>query len=224
MNEIDTALERATGALEEGRGLEGTGFWRAVRKVRADHNLAETYAARIARIDRRAFELGVRARVSIRLGTLMLDAGIVTGLVLLAVAALTEDLLQTLAFLAGFGALLVFTHCRAHIVVGRLLGIRFTHVFLGGPPPPKPGAKTDYVTYLNTPPRARAVMHASGAVVTKLVPFVLIPYALSVEVWVGVVWILVFVGVVGIVTDVFLSTKVSDWKKVKRELGYTRGW
>ena len=32
--------------------------------------------------------------------------------------------------------------------VGRLVGIRFTDYFIGGPPPPRPGLKTDYATYL----------------------------------------------------------------------------
>jgi hypothetical protein len=66
-------------------------------------------------------------------------------------------------------------------------------------------------------------MHASGAVVTKLIPFALLPAAFEQydrRPW--MVWILLVVGVVQIFTDVVLSTKVSDWKKVKRELEAAR--
>jgi hypothetical protein len=122
------------------------------------------------------------------------------------------------AFLAGTVALIVGTHSLAHWVVGRIVGMRFTHVFLGGPKPPRPGVKTDYATYLRATPMQRAVMHASGAVVTKIVPFALIPAARSLDASPWLTWLLVVIGVVQIVTDVVLSTKLSDWKKVKREL------
>jgi hypothetical protein len=36
--------------------------------------------------------------------------------------------------------------------------------------------------------------------------------------------LLVFIGVGQIVSDVLLSTKASDWKKVKRELKAAKGW
>jgi hypothetical protein len=120
---------------------------------------------------------------------------------------------------------MIGSHSLAHFVVGRLAGMRFTHVFLGGPPPPRPGVKTDYATYLGTPPRARAVMHASGAVVTKIVPFALLPASLRLYGdWPWLTWILLAVGVVSIVTDITLSTKTSDWMKVRRELRAGRSW
>jgi hypothetical protein len=122
-------------------------------------------------------------------------------------------------FLIGLGSLIVGTHSLTHWIVGRLVGMRFTHVFLGGPPPPRPGMKTDYATYLRATPRQRAAMHASGAIVTKIVPFALLPVSLSFyDRWPWITWLLLVIGVVQIVTDVVLSTKVSDWKKVLREL------
>ena len=44
-----------------------------------------------------------------------------------------------------------------------MVGIRWTDYFLGGPPPPRPGLKSDYGTYLRADPDSRAWMHASGA-------------------------------------------------------------
>jgi len=56
------------------------------------------------------------------------------------------------------------------------------------------------------------------------VPFALLPVSLTLsDGWPWLTWTLLFIGVVQIVTDAFLSTKVSDWKKVKRELRAARG-
>jgi hypothetical protein len=65
-------------------------------------------------------------------------------------------------------------------------------------------------------------MHASGAVVTKLIPFALIPVAAAQR---QPRWLLVLLVVAGagqIVTDVVFSTRTSDWKKVRRELKAAR--
>lgn len=221
--EIETALERAERALDEGRTLRGTGFWRAVDACRREPTLAASYADRIARIDRRAFEAGVKLRVPLAPGLLGLLVTSVVGLVLVSLAYRLGPLPQALALLAGTGALLVGTHSLVHWIVGRAAGIRFTHVFLGGPPPPRPGVKTDYATYLRASPRARAAMHASAPIVTKLVPFVLIGAAEAMDAYSAVTWILVALGALQIITDITLSTKVSDWKKVRRELRAAKG-
>lgn len=216
------ALERAERALDEGRGLEGTGFWGAVSRARRDPALAGRHAERIARIDRAAFERGVRIRVPAWVGTALLAGGSAVGIAAVGVAGRLDEVVAEIVFLVGLGALLVSTHSLAHWIVGRAVGIRFTHYFLGGPPPPRPGAKTDYASYLRTPARSRALMHASGAVVTKIVPFALVPVALAADLWGGIVVLLLAVGALGILTDVVFSTKSSDWKKVRRELRAAR--
>lgn len=209
--DIDEALSRAEAALNAGGSLKGTGFWPAVDACRRERSLADTYADRIAVIDRRAFERGVRLRVPAVVGVVALTLASIVGIVLLRYAAGRDNIVT---FVIGFGALLIGTHSLTHWFIGRLFGIRFTHVFLGGPPPPRPGVKTDYATYLRATPDQRAAMHASGAIVTKLIPFVLLPFAWAP--WLR--WALIAVGIVQIITDVTLSTKSSDWKKVKREL------
>lgn len=222
---VEQALERAEEAVAGGRGLEGTGFWKAVGGARRDSSLAGEYAGRIASIDRRAFEQGVRLRVPAGLGTAVLAAGTGTGVAALVLAGGVDSrLIRSMVFLGAFGVLEVSTHSLAHWVVGRMMGMKFTYYFLGGPPPPRPGAKLDYATYLKVPPARRAVMHASGAVVTKVIPFALIPVARSLDLPGWVTLILVVVGIGQIVTDVLLSTKSSDWKKVKRELRAAKSW
>lgn len=205
--------------------MAGTGFWRAVAAARTDGRLAARFADRIGEVDRQAFERGVKLRVPAAAGTCILAAGTAAGVAAAALAPSVDGrLARTVVFLGAFGVLDVSTHSLAHWAVGRAMGMRFTHYFLGGPPPPRPGAKLDYGTYLRVPPRRRAVMHASGAVVTKLVPFAMIPAARAAGVYGWVVPLLLLVGAGQIVTDVLVSTKASDWKKVRRELAAARDW
>lgn len=222
---IERVLDRAEAAVSAGQTLQGTGFWKAVGAARRDVTLADRYAERIAVIDRRAFENGVQLRVPAGVGTALLAGASGAGVAALLLAGGVDNkLARSLLFLGALGALEVGTHSLAHWAVGRAMGMRFTHYFLGGPPPPRPGAKLDYATYLRVAPTRRAVMHASGAVVTKIVPFALIPVARSLDLSAWVVYLLVVLGAGQIVTDVLLSTKSSDWKKVKRELKAAKGW
>ena len=223
VHEIEPALDRAEHAVRVGKPLKGTGFWPAVDAVRRDPALAERFADRMGEIDRKAFEAGVSLRVPAPVGIAALAVGTAVGVVLLYVAVALSYArpwwMSMILFVAGLGAVIVGSHSLTHWLIGDVVGIRFTHVFLGGPPPPRPGVKSDYASYLRTHPRRRALMHASGAIVTKLIPFALLPAAVvQYEQRPWMTWILLVVGVVQIATDVFLSTKVSDWKKVRREL------
>jgi hypothetical protein len=100
------------------------------------------------------------------------------------------------------------------------MGMRFTHWFIGKLTQPQPGVKLDYATYLRAPATSRAWMHASGAIVTKLMPFVFLGAAIAAGVPTWVVWSLVVIGLVVIGIDIVWSTKKSDWKKFKREMEY----
>jgi hypothetical protein len=216
------ALERAEAAVDAGRPLAGTGFWKAVDRARRNPGLAEEFADRIAAVDRRSFESQVHLRAPVWIGNLALGAGAGAGVLAIALAPRFSGLARSLVFVGGFGALAVTTHSLTHWVVGRAMGMRFTHYFLGGPPPPRPGLKIDYSTYLRVPPKRRAVMHASGAVVTKLIPFALIPVAAAQGQPRWLVVLLVVAGAGQVVTDVVFSTKTSDWKKVGREMKAAR--
>lgn len=220
--EIQNALERAERSLEAGGPLAGTGFWKAVDALRTDRVTAARYKDRVAAIDRRAFERGVKLRVPVWAGNLVLGSGTIAGAVAVFLGAGLGGLTGSLLFLGGFGALILATHSLSHYLVGRAVGIRFTHYFIGGPPPPRPGAKIDYASYLAVEPVKRAVMHASGAVVTKLVPFALIPIALAASLEWWAIAALVVVGIAQLFTDALLSVKISDWKKVRRELAAAR--
>lgn len=222
---MERVLDRAEAAVARGLPLDGTGFWKAVGAARRDFSLADRYAERIAAVDRTAFENGVKLRVPAAAGTAILAGASAAGVAALVLAeGIDNRFVRSVVFLGALGALEVGTHSLAHWAVGRAMGMRFTYYFLGGPPPPRPGAKLDYATYLRVPPAQRAIMHASGAVVTKILPFALIPAARSLDLPAWVTWLLVVIGIGQIVTDFLLSTKSSDWKKVKRELKAAKGW
>ena len=202
--------------------LRASGFWRAVAATKRRPDLVARFAERIARIDRAAFERTVPLRVPARLGVAALVAGGALGLGLLAIAPSLEHPLREGALLAGAAALDGVTHGLAHVLVGTAVGIGFTHAFVELPRKPQPGFKIDYATYLRTPARARAWMHASGAIATKVTPFAALLYAIAIGTEGWAIAILLAVGALQIATDLLFSVKTSDWKKFKREIRLAR--
>lgn len=220
--EIEECLARAGSAVDAGDGLSGTGFWRAVSRIKRDPELADQYANRIAEIDDRAHRDWALLTLPLWLGTSLAILATLVGLALIWWAYALEGLAAVVAFFAGTGVLLGSTHGLAHLVVGSVVGMRFTCWFVGKIRQPQPGVKVDYSTYLRTPARQRAWMHASGALTTKLIPFLLIGAALAADLPAWAVLLLLALGVGQIVTDVLWSTKKSDWKKFRREMAYAQ--
>ena len=223
-NEAETVLSAVEERLasDPAAGLAGTGFWKVVSAAKQSPDLVGELAGRIAAIDRTAFERWALLTVPVGVGTIAAVMGTVVGLVLVGLAYSTPEPLNGLLLLAGTGVLLVTTHGLAHLVVGRLAGIRFTHWFIGTATRPQPGVKTDYATYLTTTARSRAWMHASGALVTKILPFALLPAALIAAVPPWATILLIVIGVASVITDILWSTKVSDWKKFHREMSFAK--
>jgi len=222
--DIESSLANCESELAAGRApnVATHGFWKAVAGVKRRPDLVARYADRIARIDRAVFVDRVKLRFPAMRGVAVLAAGSLIGLVILRVAAGFDHPLRELAVLVGMGALLVCTHNLAHFVVGTIAGIRFTDWFIDLPKRPQPGLKIDYASYLRAPARSRAWMHASGAIVTKLVPFVVIPYAAAIGCDAWTILVLLVLGIVQIVTDLAWSVKASDWKKFRREMKIAR--
>ena len=132
----------------------------------------------------------------------------------------------TVAGLLLLGAGAVWTvslHSPTHWAVGRAIGIDFTDYFIGGPPPPRPGLKTDYATYLRADPDSRAWMHASGAIMTKVAPlFALAFWPASDAPWWSAAG-LVAICVASIATDVAFSVKVERLEEVPSGAGRREG-
>jgi hypothetical protein len=220
-SEITETLRNAEAAVKAGEPLGPTGFWKAVAAVKADPAMIAAHADRIGVIDSTAFRNWALMTVPLWIGNLVMTGGALLGLALIAWAYTLEGTAAAIVFLLGFGAILVTTHSLSHLLVGMISGIRFTRWFVGAVRRPQPGVKLDYATYIRAPARSRAWMHASGAIVTKIVPFALIGAALAAAVPGWVVWLLVVVGIGQIITDVLWSTNASDWKKYRREMSFS---
>ncbi len=217
--EITEALRGAESAVRSGES-PGPGFWRAVAVVKAEPALIEEHADRIGVIDSTAFRQWALVTVPLWIGNLVMIGGSLLGLALVAWSYSLSGTAAGVVFILGFGALLVTTHSLAHLIVGTIVGIRFTRWFIGSIRRPTPGVKVDYASYLRTPAASRAWMHASGAIFTKLLPFALIGAAIAADVPAWALWLLVLVGIAQLVTDYLWSTKGSDWKKFKREMQF----
>ena len=219
--EIEEALAAAERAVAAGSSLAGTGFWKAVAAVKRRPEWVEAHAARIAEIDRRAFLGWALFSVGAWVGTLLMGLATLVGVALVVWSHALADPWNGLVMLGGGGGVLVTTtHGLGHLAVGRLAGIRFTHWFVGSLKRPQPGVKVDYDTYLRAGPRARAWMHASGALVTKVVPFVILVLAMASDFPSWTAWLLAAQGALQVVTDALWSVKMSDWKKFRREMSY----
>lgn len=218
--EFTARLKRAEEALDRGDGLGGTGFWGAVSAAKKDASLISAHAERLAAIDRRGLEQWALATVPIGTGTAIAVGATLLGLAGVAAAYYLDEPWNWLVFGAATADLLVATHGLGHLAVGRAVGMRFTHWFIGKASQPQPGVKVDYATYLRTPARKRAWMHAAGALVTKVVPFALVPAAVAADLPTWVAWFLVITGVAAAATDAIWSTTKSDWAKFRREMSY----
>jgi hypothetical protein len=222
--DVERILSSAERTLAKGEkvDLKRLGFWRAVEAVKQHREWVEAYADRISAIDRDAFRRSTWIDIPLNVGLGGLAAGTLIGVSLVGGAFLTPPPVNGLLLLAGTGVLLAATHDLAHWAVGRAVGIHFTGLFIARPSRPQPGIKIDYATYLRTPARARAWMHASGALVTKVIPFALIPLAVAARTPRWVTFILVLLGVAQVATDVLFSTTSSDWKRFTREMRNAR--
>ena len=217
---VEAVLEEAERAVSAGEPLGPTGFWKAVAAVKKDPALIEKHADRIARIDRAAFKQWALLVLPLWLGNMLAIGATLIGLSLVGWSYYLEGVGAVIAFMLGFGMALVATHGLAHLTAGTLMEMRFTHWFVGTWVRPTPGVKLDYATYLRAPASSRAWMHASGAIVTKVMPFAFIGAAIAAGVPTWVPWALLVIGLVEIVTDIVWSTKASDWKKYKREMAF----
>ncbi|MDH5223838.1 MAG: hypothetical protein OEW66_01945 [Actinomycetota bacterium] len=221
---IGDDLDRIEAAVAGGNAdLGSLGLWTIVRQVKLDRLLVDEHAEQIGRIDTAAFRAGVRMRVPVWTGNALLGLGSIAGALAVGAAfAWHTPVWKGLALVAAGMIWSISLHSPTHWLVGTMVGIRWTDYFLGGPPPPRPGLKSDYGTYLRADPDSRAWMHASGAIATKLAPFLALAFwpGSNAPWWAAAA--LAALGVLQIATDLAFSTKTSDWKKFRREKAIAR--
>ena len=173
----------------------------------------------MGRIDRKLFEARVRPRFPVWYGNTVLLVGVLVSGAAMGYGVACDNPTVSGALLLGSGvALSISIHDLAHWVIGRLVGISFLCYFLDGPARVQPGLKTDYATYLRTPPAARATMHAAGAVASKIAPLIPLGLLLAARAPAWTAWALAGFALLQLFTDVTFSVKRSDWARVRREL------
>jgi hypothetical protein len=217
-------FERIEAAVDAGQAdLRALGFWRLLARVKADQLLAHHWAEQAGRIDRKAFEARTPRRLPLWFGNAVLVVGTLVGAAAVAFALTTES--EEIAGLVLVFAALDWSatlHTPAHWLVGRAMGIRFLAYYVRDLIPPVPGLKIDYTTYLRVAPEARAWMHASGAIASKIGPFLALAFwpASGAPGWAA--WTILGYGLLIIGTDVVVSTRKSDWKRFRREMRIAR--
>jgi hypothetical protein len=216
--EAHDELDRIEAAVAGGStDLSALGFWLVVGQIKRDRVMEAEMADQAGRIDQAAFRARVRLRVPVWAGTVLLAAVVIAGVVAIVLAGVWTGTLAGLALLAAGGAWALGIHSLTHQAFAWVVGIRCTAYFWGGPPPPRPGIKTDYASYLRTDAARRAWFHASGAIATKLAPFVAVALSPLTNAPAWAVIAMAAYGVFQIATDVVFSTRTSDWKKFQRE-------
>ena len=211
-------LDRIEVQVEAGPSdLATLGFWTIVAAIKRDPVWVIELSDQAGRIDRALFRARIRVRGPVWVGTVALIVVLLVGVAAIVAAGVWTGTPAGLALLVAGGAWSLGIHAPAHQAFAWFAGIRLTDSFLGGPPPPRPGVKTDYASYLRTEPSRRAWFHASGAIATKIAPFVAVALSPLTNAPGWAVIAMAAYGVLQIVTDLLFSTKTSDWKKFRRE-------
>lgn len=148
---------------------------------------------------------------------------------ILAAADVNGVLFRFLLYLVSWGCLVFFPHCLAHFVTGRLVGVRFTHYSLGRSgitklrmPIVTPIAsalpiltlKIDQDSMRAVRHGGRAVMFASGAVCSMILPFFSaaasfgrIPIIFTIA--------LFLMSVANVLFDLYYSPRAGDISRIK---------
>ena len=155
--------------------------------------------------------------------------GIAIGIYLLAAASsINAVTLRFILYLVSWACLIFFPHCLAHFVVGRLVGVQFIHYVIGkssitklrlpvissvSSAIPLLTLKVDHVSLVSVTPGARAVMFASGAAVSMILPF--IPVVVSIG-HLPTIWstILFLISIANVCFDLYYSPRAGDLSRI----------
>jgi len=156
--------------------------------------------------------------------------GIAVGVYLLVAASSINAVpLRFLVYLISWVCLVFFPHCLAHFAVGRLVGVRFTYYTLDkssitklrlpiissvSSMIPLLTLKIDRGSLRSVSPGARAVMFASGAVVSMILPFLAVVASIG---RLPVIWsvALFLISVANVCFDLYYSPRAGDLSRIK---------
>jgi hypothetical protein len=221
-SDVAETLDAAEQQLGRGETLAGSGFWRAVRAVKEEPALVDQFADQISEIDTEAHNQWALLSLPLWLGNVLALAAIGFFIWLVGRGYQWAAPWNGVAMIVGAFGLMTSLHSPAHLLVGRAFGIQYTKWFIGEVTRPQPGVKIKYSTYLRTPPKQRAIMHAAGAVVSKLAMWLTFVGGF----YAGIpTWALAILGGASLLTtttDIFISRRSGDWMKAIREYRFRR--
>lgn len=166
-------------------------------------------------------------------GNVIEIAGLTIAFAALYLTSLTSILiLKFMALLFSWICFWYFSHCLAHFVTGKLLGIRFLHYYIGRSSLvklklpiitplldliPVLGIKIDKLSLINASRYAKSITYASGAIASMTSPLIPAVYALIyTELSIALIIMVLTLG--NILFTAYLSPKVGDLHRAKKAL------
>jgi hypothetical protein len=132
-------------------------------------------------------------------------------------------------YLISWGCLIFFPHCLMHYLVGSIVGVRFKFYYLGKSGVSKLGlpllarlaarvpvlaVKVDRRSLRSVTPGRRAVMFASGAVASMILPFIVVVASLP-RLPLSLTLAILFLSVANLAFDLYYSPKAGDISRAK---------
>jgi|Deesub1362A_J573_1020465.scaffolds.fasta_scaffold00051_75 hypothetical protein len=185
-HEIKKKLDYIEGEVKRGNyQVKEMGFYRVVSLVKRNPELIEEFADQIGRIDAAIFRKWAKITMPLNIGHAIEIAATLASITLVFYTAKTPGNIPGIGLVIGAFALMTTLHPLVHYLVGRIFGIRFLYYFPDGPALIEPTLKTDYSTYLRADPLHRAIMHATGPIISTLVflLFLAMAYLLGAPSW-----------------------------------------
>lgn len=191
-------------------------FWQVVARIKVSGERAKL-AEWVGRIDKKIFEKKTRVRVGVTTGNFFEIAGAAFGFYLIFLGRRAAAEVAGAYVLVAAFILSATLHPLAHYFVGRKAGINFLFYFPDGPAKIEPTIKIDYASYLRAEPLARAVMHAAGPVATTFAALLCLAvgFYINVAYWAKLALVFYLLLILG--TEMFMSTRSGDLKRVIRE-------
>ncbi|MCX9011352.1 MAG: hypothetical protein OIN66_09540 [Candidatus Methanoperedens sp.] len=195
------------------KSFDGKAFRAIIDQVKRDKIKDDEILKLIADISQKRFMENAPFTLSVPLGNL-LELAVTAAAVILAFQVNSDWMLYISALV-----LLTTLHPLSHYLTGSMFGIRFTHYYLDGPARFEPTLKIDYFSYLKASAKARALMHASGVVITVAAPLIVAVIALDKGASAAAAYLFILFLAL-IVFELLTSTKIGDLMRAKREYVY----
>lgn len=164
---------------------------------------------------------------------LILSAGAAISIAIMLISGLTGGLIQAVLLLAGMGILGYASHALSHYVVSRILGVNTLNFYLGKSEMGKlkspisgfiskylvtVGTKIDRIKFATLPPRSRALIMGSGAIISTVLLALVLSLAFIFRFGVLSLVLGGLYFLLNLLTEIFLSMKAGDLKKMKDQL------